>query len=203
MSLAETPDGPIGEIREERERARREGDPLADVCFLATSAPGEGPQCRPLTLRQIAGAGFGLLLNRLSPKWRQIEAGGPPLLLLYWPSIHRQYRVRGELRPMDASDREAQWSLKARSSRLLEHYYGACRPQSSEVPSREAFLEEMEALGRRFPEGGAIPAPGTLEGVWLRPARIETWHGSPHDRLHHRRLHTRDGAVWHSRALVP
>ena len=39
---------PIGEIRQERERARETGDPLTDVCYLVTVASTDRAEARAL-----------------------------------------------------------------------------------------------------------------------------------------------------------
>jgi pyridoxamine 5'-phosphate oxidase len=70
------------------------------------------------------------------------------------------------------------------------------------VPSRERFLQGIEALRRRYPSPEAVPRPDLLRGVYLVPERIEVWKGSP-DRLHDRRLFTRDGVGWREETLVP
>src|SRR3989442_15828591 len=44
---------PIAEIAGERERARAAGDPLVDVCILATSDGSSAPGARALVLRDV------------------------------------------------------------------------------------------------------------------------------------------------------
>ena len=63
---------PVKEIVAERERARALSDPNANVCFLATVTPEDGATVRAISLRDIDHRGFGLLINELSPKWRQL-----------------------------------------------------------------------------------------------------------------------------------
>ena len=70
------------------------------------------------------------------------------------------------------------------------------------VPSRERFLEGIEALRRRHPSPEAVPRPELLRGVYLVPERIEAWRGSP-DRLHDRRRFAREGSEWREETLVP
>lgn len=194
---------PVAEIREERERARREGDPNADVCYLATVSAAGRPEARALTLRDITARGFGLLLNRLSPKWEQIHGDGGASLLIHWQTVHRQYRVRGGFEAMEPEEVARYWGLKSRGSRLLDHYYGDYRPQSRPIASRAAFLGDIARLAARYPDGGEVPIPPTLEGIYLVPEELEAWHGSPEDRLHDRRLYRRSGSGWTFTTLVP
>ena len=146
---AEVEDGaPEAEIVAAREEARRRKDAHVDVCFLVTVGEHQRPEARPVSLRDVDERGFGLLLNALSPKWRQIEKSGQCSLTILWSSVERQYRVYGELRPMDPERLRFWWDRKVLGSRLLEHYYDAYRPQSEPVASREAFLEGIAELKR-------------------------------------------------------
>jgi pyridoxine/pyridoxamine 5'-phosphate oxidase len=193
---------PMTELQTERDRARAAGDPLVDLCFLATAAGGQA-SARTLVLRDLDGRGAGVLLSATSPKWRELEQGGCELLIL-WRAIGRQYRLRGELEPLEEEHVERAWRAKTHGSRLLDHYYGEGGAQSSVVASRDEFLVGVDALRRRWPTADEVPRPDTLRGVRLVATRVERWHGSPADRLHHRVLSTRssDGS-WVDQVLVP
>jgi len=196
-------ENPIAEIVAAREEARRRKDAHVDVCFLVTVGEHQRPEARPVSLRDVDERGFGLLLNARSPKWRQIEKGGQCSLSILWSSVERQYRVYGELRPMDPERLRFWWDRKVLGSRLLEHYYDAYCPQSEPVVSRDAFLEGIAELGRRWPNAAAVPPPESLRGVCLWPTEIDVWHGSPSDRLHDRRLFKRAADGWTAETLVP
>lgn len=197
-----TPD-PIVEIVTAREEARRRKDVHVDVCFLATVGAQGRPEARPVSLRDIDGSGFGMLINARSPKWRQLEDGGQCSLTILWSSVERQYRVYGELRPMHPDRLRFWWERKVLGSRLLEHYYEAYKPQSEPVASRAVFLEGIAELGRRYPDAASVPAPSGVRGVCLWPTEIDVWHGSPADRLHDRRRFTRSGDGWTVETVVP
>lgn len=194
---------PVAEIIAAREEARGRNDPHVDVCVLATATAAGQPEARAVSLRDIDGRGFGLLLNITSPKWRQLEATGRCALLVLWSTVRRQYRVHGDIRPMEPERVLAYWMRKGRGSRLLEHYYGAYHAQSEPIPSRYHLLQGIAELGRRHPQTEALLPPDTLRGIYLFPTGIDVWHGSPEDRLHDRRLFTRTEAGWSSRTLVP
>jgi pyridoxamine 5'-phosphate oxidase len=192
---------PIAELVSDRERARVAGDPFTDLCVLATADAQGAPGVRTLVLRDVGPQGIGLLVTSLSPKWPALEAGRFECLLV-WLAIRRQYRIRGTVAPMDPARVEEYWQHKVRSSKLLDLYYPRIQAQSTVVPSREAFLAAIEALGREHPESDAIPRPEALRGVYLLPRRIEVWRGSP-DRLHDRRLFEQVGDGWREAVLVP
>lgn len=193
---------PIGEIRQERERAREAGDPLTDVCYLVTVASTDRAEARALTLRHIADQGFGVLINLTSPKWQQLSRTGTATLLIHWPSVRRQYRIWGSLAPMEPKPIDAYWRRKSYGSKLLEHYYTAVLPQSHRVASRQEFLAGIEAVRQRYPEQDAVPLPQSLAGIYVVPREIEAWHGSE-ERLHDRRLFQKSDADWASSTLVP
>jgi pyridoxamine 5'-phosphate oxidase len=192
---------PIALIVNDRARARAAGDPFADLCVLATAQDSGAPGVRPIILRDVGPQGIGLLISRTSPKWEPLLSGHYELLLV-WLTIRRQYRVRGGVAPMPDTLVQTYWAQKVHESRLLDLYYSTYGAQSSVVPSRERFLEGIEALRRRYPSPEVVPRPDLLQGLYLVPERIEAWRGSP-DRLHDRHRFARDGAGWREETLVP
>jgi pyridoxamine 5'-phosphate oxidase len=199
--MTTTSPDPLALIVDDRARARAAGDPFADLCVLATAQDAGVPGVRPIVLRDIGPQGIGLLISRTSPKWEPLSSGHYELLLV-WLTIRRQYRVRGGVAPMPEPLVQTYWAQKVHESRLLDLYYGTYGAQSSPVPSRERFLEGIEALRRRYPSPEVVPRPELLRGLYLVPERIEAWRGSP-DRLHDRRRFARDGAGWREETLVP
>lgn len=195
---------PVAEIIEARQAARQQHDPHVDVCFLATVTAQGRPEVRAVSLRDIDARGFGLLLNTTSPKWQQLMAGQCCLHML-WSTVRRQYRVYGHLEAMEPERLQQYWQRKGHGSRLLEHYYEAFHAQSQPIPSRDYLLQGMAALARRYPTRDTVPVPATLQGVYLFPTEIDSWHGAPEpqDRLHDRRLWTRTDTGWSSCLLVP
>ncbi len=195
------PDDPIAQIVADRERARAARDPFTDLCILATAAAEGGPGVRTLVLRDVGPQGVGLLVSATSPKWGPLAAGAYECLLV-WLTIRRQYRIRGGLAPMPPARVAEYWGQKGHESRLLDLYYSTVQPQSSVVVSRERFLAGIEDQRHQHPAADRVPRPDLLRGVYLTPARIEAWRGSP-DRLHDRRLYRRQGSGWREEVLVP
>jgi pyridoxamine 5'-phosphate oxidase len=204
-------DDPIAMMRLERERARSAGDPLVDVCYLATvvNAGAQGgveaaprPEVRALSLRDIAPAGVGILINRTSPKWTQLQSASSATLLIHWPLIGRQYRIVGPVREMDEAQKLRYWVLKRHASRLMEHYYTEFHPQSAPIEEHADFLAGIETLRQRWPDAADVPLPDSLVGVLVVPREVEVWHASP-DRLHYRRRFRRSASGWDVSVLVP
>lgn len=193
---------PIQEIVEQRQRARELRDPLAEVCYLITVASADRGEARALTLRDVSEHGVGVLINRTSPKWRQLSQTGTATILIHWPTVRRQYRIWGAIAPMEAEQVDAYWRRKSLGSKLLEHYYTEFQPQSGAVASREEFLSGIDALRRRYPDRDAVPPPASLAGIYVTPREIEVWHGSE-ERLHDRRRYRRSETGWEGTTLVP
>lgn len=193
---------PIDEIVVVRNKARECSDPNVDVCFLATVTSEGGATVRAISLRDVTRQGFGILINNASLKWQQIELKSPVELLIYWPKVSSQYRIRGSFVPMEEDKRCFYWGRKSYGSKLLELYYSAYEKQSGTVPSRQHMLERIEILKAKHPDQEKIPVPKGLKGVYLLPNRIEMW-TSGAERLHHRRLYTKDAGTWNEQILVP
>ena len=193
---------PIDEIVSEREKARERGDLLANVCFLATVSKEGGGTVRALSLRDVDQRGFGVLVNGLSVKWAELQSGRGFELLIYWPTVSRQYRIRGRLAPMDEEDRRRYWERKTHGSKLLEHYYPTFEPQTTVVESRDYLVKGIEELESRYPEESGVPLPASLIGVYVAPEQIETWH-SGEGRLHDRHRYTMTEDGWKDEVLVP
>ena len=194
---------PIDEIISEREKARERGDLNANVCFLATVTEEGAGTVRALSLRDIDHRGFGVLVNGLSVKWAELQSGRGFELLMYWPTVSRQYRIRGRLTPMDEEDRRRYWDRKSHGSKLLEHYYPTFEPQTTVVPSRERLVCRYRGVGEDgIPTRSSVPLPDSLVGVYVVPEQIETWH-SGEGRLHDRHRYTRTADGWKDEVLVP
>jgi pyridoxamine 5'-phosphate oxidase len=211
MSGAGAADDPIAMLVAERERARTAGDPLVDVCYLATVARPDVDRAggaemrgevRALLLRDITAAGVGILINRTSPKWEQLRAAAGATLLIHWPMIGRQYRLWGPTTLMDEEQKLRHWRHKRHASRLMEHYYSEFHRQSAAIASHADFLEGIEALRRRWPDPDQVPMPASLVGILIVPDEIEVWHSSP-DRFHYRRRFRRSPPGWDVEVLVP
>ena len=83
-------------------------------------------------------------------------------------------------------------------------FYANHQPQSSELSSRDAFLEGMQEVDDKFDGTSEIPFQNIAVGLILRPESIEEWRGSVADRLHERMEHRKkDDGTWESVPLVP
>jgi pyridoxamine 5'-phosphate oxidase len=164
---------------------------------VATTAPGGAPSVRMLLLKGHGPEGFVFYTNAESRKGDEIRANPRAALLFHWKSLHRQVRAEGPLEEVSAAMADAYFASRHPDSRLGS----AASDQSRPLDSRKTYLDRVEALRARYPEG-AVPRPPHWTGFRLAPERIEFWLSRPH-RLHERRLFTRTADGWASSLLYP
>ena len=177
----------------DRARARDADDPMANLCVLATVGERE-PEARTLVLRDVDDR-LALFFNATSPKAGEIRRSATVAVLIYLPSLSRQYRVRTRLLDIPAPVVHGQWQLRPDAPKRMDWLYER-HPQSSAVPSREALLDE---LGAGTPE----EAPASAIGYYLDPVAIERLDLAQPNGVHDRRRYSYDGNAWTEEVLVP
>ena len=164
---------------------------------VATATPDGVPSARMVLLKQHGPDGFVFYTNTESRKGDEIRANPSAALLFHWKSLHRQVRIEGPLEEVSAAMADAYFASRHPDSRLGS----AASDQSRPLESRRAYLDRVEAMRSRHPDG-EVPRPAHWTGFHLAPERIEFWLSRPH-RLHERRLFTRAGEGWASTLLYP
>lgn len=193
----------MAEFMRDHGRARKLLDQNADICFLATRDAENGVQVRTLVLRDIVERKLGIFLNRSSPKWRQLELDGQFQLLIYYPTIERQYRMSGIQVDMNPDLVADSWQLRPDGSKYLDYYYDRIAAQSTRVDSREAMETALAELKRSLPQPDALKAPESARGLYLEIDTIDRLDLSDRARLHDRRLFKFDAGRWTQQVLVP
>lgn len=170
----------------------------ANAMALATATPDGKPSVRMVLLKEHGPLGFVFYTNAQSRKGMEIAANPHAALLFHWKSLRRQIRVEGELSEVRPAEADAYFRSRARVSQLGS----AASDQSRPLPERRGYLQRVEALAARYPEG-PIPRPAQWTGYRLDPHTIEFWLDRP-NRLHDRRRFSRaaDGG-WTSTLLYP
>ena len=176
----------------------REAEPNdSNAMALATATPDGRPSVRMVLLKDHGPSGFTFYTNAQSRKGEEIRANMRAALLFHWKSLRRQIRIEGPLSQVPDEVADAYFHSRSRPSQL-----GAVASQQSRpLPERATFVERYAEVEARF-EGGEVERPPHWTGFTLNPERIEFWLDRA-NRLHDRRVFTRDGDAWASTLLYP
>lgn len=193
---------PLDRIRSDRADARKLEDPNADLCYLALADRNGKASVRTLVLRSISDNRFGVFINKTSPKWEILSNDCDYELLLWYPSMQRQYRISGSVEFVDDDIVRTKWHRRPLGSKYLDYVYEQLGPQSSYIDSRATLLEAVKQVKETW-RGKDMEPPDTVAGVELLAERIEILDLNREGRIHDRQLYTLDRDSWTSRVLVP
>ena len=170
----------------------------ANAMALATATPDGAPSVRMVLLKEFGPAGFTFFTNGHSRKGQEIAANPRAALLFHWKSLRRQVRIEGPLREVTPDQADAYF----RSRPFVSQIGSAASDQSRPLDERATYLARIEQLEAACKATGEVPRPPQWTGFTLAPERIEFWLDRA-NRLHDRRLFTRDGVRWTSTLLYP
>jgi len=193
---------PLSLIRSDRTDARRLDDPNADICFLALADEDGNASVRTLVLRNIQENRFRIFINRTSPKWQSLANHSSYELLLWYPSMQRQYRVSGSIQRVDEEIIRANWHRRPVAGKYLDYVYEELGPQSSAIESRAILIQTVNQIKETLRDHEPQP-PGTVAGIDLVADRIERLDLNREERLHDRQLFTLKNGTWTSTVLIP
>ena len=194
---------PIEIFKDNWKQAKSLSDANADYCSLATVSKTGQASIRTLVLREVTEDSFVIFISSTSPKWEQLEDSRQFELLVFWPRLLQQYRIRGEYDQVPVDKMKHHWAKKPYDSKIIDHYYTKYQSQSSVIDSRETLLARIETLKNNYPSEADIPFPENAKGVAIKATYIETWHSSITDRLHERYLYLFTDGEWERKVLVP
>ncbi len=189
---------PLELLREDRARAAGQRDPCANLCTLASVDASGQPQARTLVLRDLGGA-LAVFSNRTSPKWQQLELGGPVAVVVWLPSANLQYRLQCSTHPVPDTTVHASWLLRPEVPKRLDWFYTRHLPQGSKVLDRHTLVSGLSALDLPQP----LVAPETAAGRFLEAFTIDRLDLAQSDGIHDRRHFERHDNGWMESLLVP
>ncbi len=164
---------------------------------LSTIASDGGPSARIVYLREVLDEGLVFYTNYESSKGKHIASQDQASYTFFWNELHRQVRVRGVLRKVDAERSGRYFHSRPRASQI-----GAwASDQSSPLQSRETLQIRLAALETKY-EGKEIPRPPHWGGYVLIPSEWEFWKGRS-SRLHDRFQYRSAGDDWTIERLNP
>lgn len=175
----------------------------ANAMALATATPEGRPSVRMVLLKGhgpeegVAG-GFTFFTNAESRKGGEIRANMQASLLFHWKSQRRQIRIEGPLTEVSPERADAYFHSRPYKSQVGS----AASDQSRALPERQTYIDRVKALWEEHEQAGEVPRPAHWTGFTLAPERIEFWIDRD-NRLHDRRLFTRDEGGWSDSLLYP
>jgi pyridoxamine 5'-phosphate oxidase len=181
------------------EDARKAEPNDPDAMALATVDADGLPNVRMVLLKGFDERGFVFYTNVRSVKGGELAQTPRAALTLYWKSLQRQVRARGDVEPVSDAEADAYFASRSRMAQI-----GAwASKQSRPLESRLAFEKAVAVNTAKF-SVGSVPRPQFWSGYRVVPREIEFWQERPfrlHDRIRFRREHP--GARWSKTRLYP
>ena len=188
--------GPLRLLGEWIEEAREEG--LAQPASVAFVTVGEDsrPSARTVNLKRLEEDSLLFTSALWTRKAREVEANPNVALLFHWPSLGRQVHVMGRAELTDRALAEELFAERDLFHQLQSVISRQGEPidDLGEIRDRLTHLAEVQETAPACP-----PDWGALRVV---PEAVELW-SEAEDRIHERRLFTRDGDGWALTLLSP
>ncbi len=164
---------------------------------LATADSAGCPSARIVLLRGLDDRGLRFYTSYHSRKGRELAANPHAAAVFYWPQLHRQTRIEGDVSALSDEESDEYFGARPRGHRIAAW----ASEQSAPLESYATLEERFAHFNQRF-EGDDVPRPHSWGGYLLAPSRIEFWEGRP-NRMHDRVLYTRCGNGWTASRLQP
>ncbi len=190
-------DNPFAEFHACKTRALVNNEPWEAASAALATVGAEGPSVRYVLVKEFHEA-LGLIFFTHATSQKGIELAADPraALAFHWLTIGVQIRASGAVSNISDEAADAYFHSRPRTSQL-----GAWASKQSEpLVSREALLEELAAVEKRFPD--FVPRPAQWKGYALKPSRFECWREGEF-RLHDRMLYELEGSTWTRTRLGP
>jgi pyridoxamine 5'-phosphate oxidase len=187
---------PIAELGRWIEAAREAGAPHpAAAAFVTVGADG-GPSARTVTLKRLEDGALLFTSALWTRKARELAANPKMALLFHWPSLGRQVHLTGEAALAERALAEELFDERDVAHRFQTIVSRQGQPIDGLAPLRDR-LEHLVEVQETPPS-----CPEDWGALRFRPAAAEFW-DEAEDRLHERRLFTREGGGWSLTLLAP
>lgn len=192
-----SPSGPILQLAQWIEDARRAGLPEPEAMTLATIGEDGAPSARVVLCRGIDERGLTFHTNYDSRKGKELAMHPQAAVVFLWAALGRQARVEGHVARLDPAESDAYFQRRPRGHQLSAW----ASPQSRAIASLQEVRHRYEEAARRF-QGTEVPRPPFWGGFLLEPRVVELWTNGA-DRLHERMRYERSGEGWQESRLAP
>ncbi|EDQ92921.1 uncharacterized protein MONBRDRAFT_13418 [Monosiga brevicollis MX1] len=171
------------------------GQDEPNAMTLATVDSNGWPNARMVLLKGYDGARFRFFTNYKSQKAAELE-DGKAALVFWWPTCHRQVRVRGRVERLPAKESDEYFNSRPRGSKIA----AICSKQGQPLKDRESFERKVEELDRSQDD---VERPDYWGGFAVIPEQYEFWQGQS-SRLHYRLTYHQDSeGAWSQEILYP
>lgn len=162
--------------------AKAQGE--AGAATLATVDAAGLPDARVVLVKEATPEWFRWYSDAGSAKAEQLQLNPQVALLFFWPTLHRQLRVRGVTQAVPAEVAAAYFASRPVQSQRA----AAVSQQSRPLGSRAELTERVQAFAAEHAAGEAVPVPASWRGWDVLPVAVEFWTGDS-NRLHDRVLY--------------
>lgn len=194
MPAADRP--PLELLSEWIEDARAHGLAQPGSAAFVTAGEDGRPSARTVNLKRIEDGALLFTSALWTRKAREVEANPNVALLFHWPSLGRQVHVMGEAALAERSLAEELFSERD----LLHQLQTVVSRQGEPVEDLDPLRERLSHLAQV--QETAPPCPPDWGALRVRPRSVELWREAD-DRIHERRLFSRDGDGWSVTLLSP
>ncbi len=188
---------PFEQLRLWLEEAISENEREPSAMVLSTIDASGFPESRVVLLKELKHDGLVFYTNYESKKGNQIAQNGHVAVVLFWPQLERQVRIKGIAEKISETE-----STDYFKSRPIDSQLGAwASPQSQIIESREV-LDQNYQLYQEYFKSREIEKPPHWGGFLIRPEYFEFWQGRS-NRLHDRFEFSLSDNQWIINRLAP
>jgi len=168
------------------------------TAIVLSTIDSEGfPSSRVVLLKGIQDGKLVFFSNFKSAKGKELEINSKAGLLFFWPQLHRQIRIKGNIEKISEAYSDSYFKDRPYESKI-----GAwASPQSEVIPNRASLESSYSFFEEKF-KNKEIPRPDFWGGYELDPISFEFWQGRS-GRLHDRVVYGKNELGWGISRLAP
>lgn len=179
------------------DEAIRQNIPIWDAVHLSTVDENRRPDARIVLLKSFDEQGLVFYTNYQSTKAKQLAKNNCACLLIFWPQLERQIRIRGSVEKTSREESQDYFATRPKGAKI-----GAwASPQSTIIKDRDELEKAYAELEHRF-SNSDVPCPDHWGGFRLKPDYFEFWQGRQ-NRLHDRLSYSKTENSWAIKRLAP
>jgi pyridoxamine 5'-phosphate oxidase len=192
---------PLQQLADAKMRAIQTDDPNAPFGALATASPDGQPSVRTVIVHAITDTALFIAVSRLHRKWHDMETNGRFEMMLWYPVLSEQYRVKGHVEPAPAAQADSYWQKLPREVQLLDRTYEDARLSPGDtLANLDVLKNHVQETALRYPN--EVPTPDHVAGLHLVAEEVEALIAST-DRLHTRQRFWLEDNIWQESLIVP